>query len=162
MERFNNYADHMSKNWGFNSTEIFDVLNMCPQLKPESNMVVQVGDHGPVVTFDVVHRVILNDDWYGKDNAHIDRNSFHGPKLPKLTYSEFLEILTENPDKHFTISDDVSGIDEIAICENFEELKKYVKAYEYYDVCEKDLKKANLTYPAIVFNDCSYKDAFKE
>ncbi len=143
------------QNDGYTNKQILQFIES-NALNKDSNIIKQAGDGGPIITFDIVEKVFIDDPVEGAGENTILLSGSDEPISPnsnKMTLEEFIEILKENISK-IVVTDEYFPIKELIICQNFKELEKYIKYREYGMNVSPEMKKANLNYPVLVLDDC--------
>lgn len=143
------------QNDGYTNEQILQFIES-NALNKDSNIIKQAGDGGPIITFDVVEEVFIDDPIEGAGENTILLSGGDEPISPnsnKMTLEEFIEILKENISK-IVVTTDYLPIRKLIICQNFKELEEYIKYREYGMNISPEMKKANLNYPVLVLDDC--------
>lgn len=143
------------RNDGYTNEQILQFIES-NALNKNSNVIRQAGDGGPIITFDIVEKVLIDDPIEGGGENTILPCGDDEPISPnsnKMTLEEFIKILKENISKR-VVTEESIPIKELIICQNFKELEKYIKYREYGMNVSPEMKKANLNYPVLVLDDC--------
>lgn len=143
------------QNDGYTNEQILQFIES-NVLNKNSNIIKQVGDGGPIITFDIVEKVLIDDSIEGAGENTILLSGSDEPISPnsnKMTLEEFIEILKENISK-IVVTTEYLPIKELIICQNFKELEGYIKYREYGMNVSPEMEKANLNYPVLVLDDC--------
>lgn len=143
------------QNDGYTNEQILQFIES-NALNKDSNIIRQAGDGGPIITFDVVNEVFIDDPVEGAGENTILISGDDEPISPnsnKMTLEEFIKILKENISK-IVVTTEYLPIKELIICQNFKELEEYIKYREYGMNVSPEMEKANLNYPVLVLDDC--------
>ena len=154
----------IQKHEGFSNDDMLETISQFG-FKPNSSIVIQVGDYGPAVYFEQAYEIITEDDFFITNNqeALLDSLDFEEAEENEmidktcLTTLDLMSFLIANKNKNIILPGNGEKVVEAVCCENLRELKKYIKHCAGYDAFEGE----NINFPVLVLNDTTHNYAFE-